>query len=84
MRYAGTRTETFDPSKLFIDEEGLLLHEIESHDHLKIGSFDTNLACELAENLSEETDSDGNTQHIFEWQGKNYPLQTRSIDLESD
>ena len=57
MRYAGTKVETFDPAKLFIDEDGLLLHEIESHEHVRIGSFDTNLACELADNLSEVKDA---------------------------
>ena len=65
MRYAGTRSETFDPSKLYVDKEGLLLHEIDSHDHLSVGSFDTNLACELAENLLETTDADGQVVYGF-------------------
>ena len=43
----------FDPKKLFTDQNGFLVHSIEGHDHLKHGTFDTNLACELAECLIE-------------------------------
>ena len=75
MKYAGTQQEKFDPEKLFIDEDGLLLHEITSHEHLNIGSFDTNLACELAENLIESTDDRGNQAHAFVWNDKTYELR---------
>ena len=51
LSYAGTKEEVFDPEKLFIDADGILLHEVASHEHLRFASFDTNLACELAENL---------------------------------
>ena len=51
LSYAGTKQEVFDPEKLFIDADGHLMHEVTSHEHLRIGSFDTNLACLLAENL---------------------------------
>ena len=58
MRYAGSKAEVFDPARLYVDEEGLLLHDVESHEHIKVGSFDTNLACELAENLVELSDAE--------------------------
>ena len=77
MHYAGTHRETFDPKKLFMDENGLLLHEISSHEHLTIGSFDTNLACELADNLLETTDADGNLAHAFKWEDRTYELGLR-------
>ena len=72
LRYAGSRSEIFDPKKLQINKDGLLLHEIELHEHLKIGSFDTNLACELAENLHEATSSN---DHAFSWNGETYILK---------
>mmetsp|Transcript_34821 Transcript_34821/g.45836 ORF Transcript_34821/g.45836 Transcript_34821/m.45836 type:complete len:87 (+) Transcript_34821:344-604(+) len=74
MRYAGTKQETFDPSRLFIDDDGLLLHEIVSHEHITVGSFDTNLACELAENLTEVEGANGDVSHGFEWEGQTYKL----------
>ena len=70
MRYAGTHTEVFDPEKLFVNKDGLLMHEVESHKHLNLGSFDTNLACELAENFSEVIDErTGQVTQMLEWQG---------------
>ena len=77
MRYAGTHWEVFDPEKLLINKDGLILHRITSHEHLKIGSFDTNLACELAENLSQE---DG--RWLFTWHdGTEYTLhEAESIE----
>ena len=80
MSYAGTKKEVFDPERLFMDKNGLLLHEIVSHEHLKVGSFDTNLACELSENLKETEDG----VHIFEWNGTEYPLIERSLILDHE
>ena len=78
MNYAGTMSEVFDPKKLFMNKDGLLLHEIESHKSLKVGSFDTNLACELAENLSERNcEKTGEPTHYFEWDGQEYRLEER-------
>ena len=82
MKYAGTKAEMFDPEKLFINAEGLLYHGIESHEHVKTGSFDTNLACELAENFSEKIDSQtGEVTHFFEWEGREYRLEERPTSL---
>ena len=53
LKYAGTKETKFDPSELFTDQNGFLVHSIIGHDHLKMGTFDTNLACELAECLIE-------------------------------
>ena len=80
MHYAGSKTEEFDPEKLFIDDQGLLNHEIVSHENIKVGSFDTNLACELSENLSEKNDPQtGKLAHFFEWEGREYKLEERSM-----
>merc|ERR1712071_332834 len=51
LKYAGTKETKFDPEKLFTDQNGFLVHSIEGHDHLKLGTFDPNLACEMAECL---------------------------------
>ena len=79
MRYAGSKAEVFDPSRLYVDEDGLLLHDIDSHEHLTVGSFDTNLACELAENLVElAEDAADSAVHGFNWQGQTYRLTQRA------
>ena len=75
MRYAGTQSEVFDPAKLFVNKDGLILHKIESHEHLTVGSFDTNLACELAENLSEVDGCQVLTWH----DGNQYKLEEREF-----
>ena len=42
-----------------------------------MGTFDTNLACELAECLVE---TDKQNELMFQWEGKDYPLEVRQIE----
>lgn len=71
MPFAGTKLEAFNPVKLARDEEGFLFHEVTVNEKLKTyGGFDTDLAMQLAEQISVDADD----KFLIEWKGRIFPI----------